>query len=200
MTDLETHSFTDTADELGKCAAAIAAGVDPSYADANFAVAESEHRIAPLLITLKLATQMLDEVGLDSTVYKTAAITGETDWSPLHDDLAATFVDVLERHEKQKKAGAVLNTIGKGLGFVGGLSKEVLAAAVAGGGSLGALYWWLNRNELSDDAEANKMIELKNYYKDVGEDLKEQTDPTSKTIETGNVSSFEAARKALDTQ
>jgi len=82
-------------------------------------------------------------------------------------DALQTIMPILEEEDMQKKAGVrstIAGLIGRGAGMAPGAVKTLAAAGVLGGGAVGSLAWYANRDVQEDeqDLEALK-ARVKNY-------------------------------------
>jgi hypothetical protein len=149
------------ATSLGHYAALLAAGEDPRNIVKVSSTRSDEFNRTVHLPVLKLASALFDELkdtSPEAYAFRVAVEDIEKGAAvmPIHIELAADLADATT-----KSAAGLAEA-----------ASWVPAVAAMGGGSLGALYWALNRDATSDDATSERTRALRDYYRRVGAETK----------------------------
>lgn len=147
---------------LGAYAALIAAGESPGSVIKMACDSElpSSHDRMVFTPVAKIAAQLFDVLrdnSVEANVFRVIAAEGEksASWGSARTEAVLCFV------ESVKQATALKSLV-----------EWPAAAMMAGGGTLGTLYWLLNREASQDDADAEKLRSVRDLYRDIAAETK----------------------------
>lgn len=182
-----------TRPNLGAYAALIAAGEDPRSLEklATTASQDSTYNHTVYRPVLKAAAEVFERLGDNDTIataYRMAVQDTEkaAAWGPVHDELVMCFTDALRATEKT--AASLMEAA----------VQYPMAGVAATGASLGSLYWLLNRESSQDDADAERVRALRDYYRDLASDTKKRVARKLAPVVARGDKAFDDTHKTLD--